>query len=51
MPKWTISSASDRKADARLNAPRLAIFAILALALCWLIVSRSLVDFPVDGGA
>ena len=45
MEKVTMSSGSDRRADVRLDAPRLAIFVILALALCWLIVSRSVVAF------
>ena len=43
MPKLTNFSASDRHADTRLNAPRLTIFAILGLALCWLVISFSLV--------
>lgn len=41
MPKPTIFSASDRSADARLNAPRLVVFALLGLGLCWLVISFS----------
>ena len=43
MPKLTNFSASDRHADGRLNTARLAIFALLGLALGWLIVSHSVV--------
>ena len=43
MPKLTMSSASNSSADARLKAPRLAIFAILGVALCWLVISHSVV--------
>src|SRR5271165_6611608 len=45
MPKLTMSFLSDREADARPQAARLVIFALLGVALGWLIVSHSLLAF------
>ena len=45
MPELNRPFALDPKAIARFYHPRLAIFSILGLALCWLIVSHSIVAY------